>query len=482
MRRAHASTQPWFSSSCSTGTSRHDARRARPCTILRAGTSCVTTEPAATSASSPIVDAGQHHRAGADAAALLHRHALEVLEALGRAAHEVVVRGHHARRDEHAVLERRVGGDVALALELAVAADGAEVLDRDAAADDRAAADRDVLAHGAQVGHQHLARRSRPRDRAPRRCRRCTASPTVSGGSSCSFVVAEFAARIGSLPSVAWSSMRTSSPTTVSSWITTWWPTPAAARRAGRSRRSRSTRPACVPSPITRARDGSTAAHRHRPPAVGAIAHRRAAGARATPAPPPARCTTRSPSSPSVSGVLRSRTHSTKCWHSSRERLLQRDLRNQDVAAAHRERVAVRHDLARRGRRPCRRCAIFSLASMSSNTDHLLAADHGELAQLVRVEPRHVHVRHAAAREAQVHEHDVLDLALQERRAARRRRRAAPRRAGGGSPTGRAARSSTARSRRAAPCPGSRAASRGSRGRRARPRSTICFRYWTAGW
>src|SRR5438552_6729468 len=102
-------------------------------------------------------DSGQDDRAGADASALLHGDALEVLEALGGSAHVVVVRGHHPGRHEHAVLERRVRGDVALALELAVAADGAEVLDRDATADDRAAADRHVLAHGAQVGHQHLA-------------------------------------------------------------------------------------------------------------------------------------------------------------------------------------------------------------------------------------------------------------------------------------------------------------------------------------
>src|SRR5690349_7838206 len=74
-------------------------------------------------------DAGQRDAAGADAAALLHRDTLEVLEALLRAADEVVVRRHDAGRDEHAILERRIGGDVALALELAVAADRAEVLD-----------------------------------------------------------------------------------------------------------------------------------------------------------------------------------------------------------------------------------------------------------------------------------------------------------------------------------------------------------------
>src|SRR4029077_1865516 len=65
-------------------------------------------------------DAGQRHAAGADPAALLHRDALEVLEALLRAADEVVVGRHHAGRHEHAVFERRIGAQVALALELAV--------------------------------------------------------------------------------------------------------------------------------------------------------------------------------------------------------------------------------------------------------------------------------------------------------------------------------------------------------------------------
>src|SRR5215471_10124502 len=70
--------------------------------------------------------AGQRYAAGADPPALLHRHALEVLEPLLRAADEVVVRGHDAGGHEDAVLERRVGAQVALALELAVAAHRAE--------------------------------------------------------------------------------------------------------------------------------------------------------------------------------------------------------------------------------------------------------------------------------------------------------------------------------------------------------------------
>src|SRR5580765_4738249 len=99
-------------------------------------------------------DAGQRHAAGADAPTLLHRHALEVLEALLRAADEVVVGGDHAGGHEHAVLEGRVRAQVALALELAVAAHGAEVLDGDATADDGAAAHGDVLAHGREVRDQ----------------------------------------------------------------------------------------------------------------------------------------------------------------------------------------------------------------------------------------------------------------------------------------------------------------------------------------
>src|SRR6516164_3346502 len=57
-------------------------------------------------------DPRQDDRAGADAPAAPHRHALEVLEALGGAADVVVVRGHDPRGHEHPVLERRVGGDV----------------------------------------------------------------------------------------------------------------------------------------------------------------------------------------------------------------------------------------------------------------------------------------------------------------------------------------------------------------------------------
>ena len=55
--------------------------------------------------------------------------------------------------------------------------------------------------------------------------------------------------------------------------------------------------------------------------------------------------------------------------------------------------------------------------------DHLLAADDGHLAHLVRVEPRQVHVRDLAAREAEEAEDDVLDARVEGRAAARPRPR-----------------------------------------------------------
>ena len=66
-RRADASAAPedHCSSNCSSGTSR-TTRAGTPITTARAGTSCVTTAPAATNASSPISTPGQEHRAAAD--------------------------------------------------------------------------------------------------------------------------------------------------------------------------------------------------------------------------------------------------------------------------------------------------------------------------------------------------------------------------------------------------------------------------------
>src|SRR6059058_1180211 len=47
--------------------------------------------------------------------------------------------------------------------------------------------------------------------------------------------------------------------------------------------------------------------------------------------------------------------------------------------------------------------------------DHLFVADNGQLAHLVRVEPREVHVRDLATREAEIAEDDVLDPGREER-------------------------------------------------------------------
>ena len=79
--------------------------------------------------------------------------------------------------------------------------------------------------------------------------------------------------------------------------------------------------------------------------------------------------------------------------------------------------------------------------------DHLLAADDGHLAHLVRVEPREVHVRDLAAREAEEAEDDVLRRRRGSTRFLARSRGRDPRRAGRGSPTGRGRRATRVRSR-----------------------------------
>ena len=61
-------------------------------------------------------------------------------------SHEVVVRRHDARRDEHVVLEDRVGGDVRIGLDLREGADRRVVLDQRSASHDDVVADRDTLA------------------------------------------------------------------------------------------------------------------------------------------------------------------------------------------------------------------------------------------------------------------------------------------------------------------------------------------------
>src|SRR5712691_10717640 len=78
----------------------------------------------------------------------------ELVPALG-ATHEVVVRRHHARRDEDRVLERGVGRDVRLSLDLRQRADRRVVLDERAGADDDVVADDAALPHAGPVADDH---------------------------------------------------------------------------------------------------------------------------------------------------------------------------------------------------------------------------------------------------------------------------------------------------------------------------------------
>ena len=161
-------------------------------------------------------------------------------------------------------------------------------------------------------------------------------SPTVSGGSSCSFVVAEFAALHRQLaergvvvdPHVVARSR-------VSAWITTWWPIRQPGADRDVRRRSRSARRAWCRR-RRRRWDAIDAASSHDP---------RAAAARSATGAPPASsdacaaastCTTRRPSAPSVSGRLALAHAVDEVLALELERLLQRDLGDQDVAAAHR--------------------------------------------------------------------------------------------------------------------------------------------------
>ena len=92
------------------------------------------------------------------------------------------------------------------------------------------------------------------------------------------------------------------------------------------------------------------------------------------------------------------------------ERLVGRDLRDRDVAGA-------RLPLAVAVRALPRRLLVHRHLALELHVvedDHLLAADDGHPAHLVRVEPRQVHVRDLPAREAQVAEDDVLDARREE--------------------------------------------------------------------
>src|SRR5919106_5961755 len=92
------------------------------------------------------------------------------------------------------------------------------------------------------------------------------------------------------------------------------------------------------------------------------------------------------------------------------ERLVGRDARTEDVAGSGLPLpVAVR--------RPPRRLLVHGDLALELHVvehDHLLRADDRDLAHLVRVEPREVHVGDPPRREAEVAEDDVLDAARQE--------------------------------------------------------------------
>jgi hypothetical protein len=101
------------------------------------------------------LDAGTQHSGAPHACSSADGWAFsKLVPALG-AAHEVVVRGHDARRDEDLLLERRVGRDVGIRLDLRQRADGGVVLDQRAPTDDDVVADGAALAHAGLVADDH---------------------------------------------------------------------------------------------------------------------------------------------------------------------------------------------------------------------------------------------------------------------------------------------------------------------------------------
>src|SRR5215207_1464200 len=102
------------------------------------------------------LDAREDHHPTADARAAADDRPLDPVVARLGAAHEVVVGGGHAGRDEDVVLELGVGGDVRVRLDLRERPDRHVVLDADAPADDHALADRAALAHGGEVADDRV--------------------------------------------------------------------------------------------------------------------------------------------------------------------------------------------------------------------------------------------------------------------------------------------------------------------------------------
>ena len=119
--------------------------------------------------------------------------------------------------------------------------------------------------------------------------------------------------------------------------------------------------------------------------------------------------TTASPSCASRWSPGPSCTSRRKCCSSSLQGLVVRDLRAEDVARPRPPLAVARRGLPRR----LLVDGHLALELHVVEDDHLLAADHGHLAHLVRVEPREVHVGDAARREAEEAEDDVLDPLLQ---------------------------------------------------------------------
>ena len=143
--RSDAASQAHRSIRSSSETAR-TSRAGEPITSRRGGTSRVTTEPAATNASSPISIAGRMQRAAPNTASPSQGRSLQRL-IVAPAAHRVVVGGEYPRRDEDLVLDGRMGGHVAAGLDPHPRADRHVVVDRRSAPDDRALADPRPLAH-----------------------------------------------------------------------------------------------------------------------------------------------------------------------------------------------------------------------------------------------------------------------------------------------------------------------------------------------
>src|SRR4029453_480816 len=90
------------------------------------------------------LDAGTEHGAAADPGASPDRRPLDLPVPLLSSAHEVVVRGLDAGRDEHLSLQRGVPSDVRHRVDLHPRADGGVVLDQRTATDDDVVADLDA--------------------------------------------------------------------------------------------------------------------------------------------------------------------------------------------------------------------------------------------------------------------------------------------------------------------------------------------------